>query len=160
MIVEKAEDQVAFQEWHKHATEWAKEELEILDAGEDQEMWLALREGLQRWGYIEALNGMQVEEAARAKEVRLATKTISVGEVRGELESWREAAKKEYAALVERKVVKPIARNIEDITGFVEVLPAKAVCTRKSPNEEEGPGSGLREFFGGQGCGEALCRRS
>ena len=45
-------------------------------------------------------------------------------------------AKKEYTALVEEsKAVKPIRkRDIDQIQGPVEVLPAKAVCTRKAPD--------------------------
>ena len=96
MIVEgeKVTEQINFERWHQHATEWLKEELEILDASqEDQELWLGvLREGLQRRGHIEAaLNGMQVNEAVKAEEEWLVTKTIGVGEVRGELDSWKEA---------------------------------------------------------------------
>ena len=133
------ENQAHFENWHKHATQWVKEELEILDAGEeDQEMWLGVRrEGLQRRNHIEAaLNRMQVESAAQAEEEWLVTKTVAMSEVRSELEEWRGAAKKEYAALVEEsKAVKPIRkRDIDQIEGPVEVLPAKAVCTRKSPD--------------------------
>ena len=85
------------------ATQWVKDELEILDAGaEDQEMWLGvLREGLQRRNHIEtALNRMQVEGAAKAEEEWLVTKTVGMNEVRAELESWRGAAEKEHTALV------------------------------------------------------------
>ena len=136
---EKVEEQEHFEKWHQHATQWVKEELETLDAGEkDQEMWLGvLREGLQRRNYIEAaLNRMQVESAAKAKEEWLVSKTLSMNEVRSELEEWRGAAKKEYTALVEEsRAVKPIRkRDIDQIQGPVEVLPAKAVCTRKSPD--------------------------
>ena len=141
MIVEgeKVEDQAHFEKRHQHVTQWVKEELEILDAeGEDQEMWLGvLREGLQRRNHIEAaLNRMQVEGAAKAEEEWLVTKTVSMGEVRSELEEWKVAAKKEYTALVEEsKAVKPIRkRDIDQIKGPVEVLPAKAVCTRKAPD--------------------------
>ena len=136
---EKVEDQAHFEKWHQHATQWVKEELDILDAGEeDQEMWLGvLREGLQRRNHIEAaLNRMQVEGAAKAEEEWLVTKTVPMGEVRNELEEWKVAAKKEYTALVEEsKAVKPIRkRDIDQIQGPVEVLPAKAVCTRKAPD--------------------------
>ena len=86
---------------------------------------------------------MQVEGAAKAEEEWLVTKKVSMNEVRSELEEWRGAAKKEYAALVEEsKAVKPIRkRDIDQIQGTVEVLPAKAVCTRKSPD-------GLRKVRG------------
>ena len=50
MVVEgeKVEEQAHFEKWHQCAMQWVKEELDILDAGEeDQEMWLGvLREGL------------------------------------------------------------------------------------------------------------------
>ena len=64
------------------------------------------------------------------------TKTVSMGEVRSELEEWKVAAKKEYTALVEEsKAVKLIRkRDIDQIQGPVEVFPAKAVCTRKAPD--------------------------
>ena len=102
-------------------------------------MWLAvLREGLQRRNRIEAaLNLTQVESAAQAEEEWLVTKTVAMSEVRSELEEWRGAAKKEYAAFVEKKskAVKPIRkRGIDQIEGPVEVLPAKAVRARKSPD--------------------------
>ena len=79
---------------------------------------------------------MQVESAAQAEEEWLVTKTGAMSEVRSELEEWRGAAKKEYAALVEEsKAVKPIRkRDIDQIEGPVEILPAKAVCTWKSPD--------------------------
>ena len=138
MVVEgeKVEDQAHFEKWRQHATQWVKEELEILDAeGEDQEMWLGvLREGLQRSHIEAALSRMQVEGAAKAEEEWLVTKTVSMGEVRSELEEWKVAAKKEYTALVEEsKAVKPIRkRDIDQIQGPVEVLPA--VCARKAPD--------------------------
>ena len=82
-----------------------------------------------------ALNRMQVEGAAKTEEW-LVTKTVSMGEVRSELEEWEVAAKKEYTALVEEsKAVKPIRkRDIDQVQGPVEVLPAKAVCARKAPD--------------------------
>ena len=61
-------EQVKFEKWHQRATQLVKDELEILDAGaEDQEMWLGvLQEGLQRRNHIEtALSRMQVEGAAK-----------------------------------------------------------------------------------------------
>ena len=87
-----------------------------------------LWEGLQRRGHIgAALNGMQVNEAVKAEEEWPVTKAIGMGEVRGELENWREAAK-EYMALAKKiNSVRPMRSEIENITGPVEILPGKAV---------------------------------
>ena len=81
-------------------------------------------------------------EACEEKGEWLQTVTIPNSEVRKELHLWKPALEKEYKSLLETGVIEVIQetdlRHLEqrskDAGRIFEVVPGKAVCTRKSPD--------------------------
>ena len=81
------------------------------------------------------------EECTGATEW-LQTVTVPLGEVRKEMEAWRPAALKEYEALMANGAVRKardgeveeLSRRCKEEGKIFELVPGKAVCTRKAPD--------------------------
>ena len=124
--------------------QWATEERMI--ASEDA-AFQALRQAEET---AERLRD-QLEETAKLRKMEaghpqeedevLQTRVVSAEEVRADMEAWKPAFLKEYETLIAGPV-KPISdselRALEADGTKVEILPAKAIASRKPPNKRKG----------------------
>ncbi len=96
------------------------------------------REAREIEGHLKAING--VEEVAVKEEV-LQTRTVSVQEVRKEMEQWKEPFQDEYATLCST-VIKPLdptaLKEVLKSAVHVERIPSKIVPTIKPPFKRRG----------------------
>lgn len=83
-----------------------------------------------------------VEQECLATPEWLQTVTVSAADVRRELDAWRPAALSEYRSLLEKGVIRPLGpgeqakleQACREQGKIFEVVPGKAVCTRKAPD--------------------------
>lgn len=83
-----------------------------------------------------------MEQECLAAAEWLQTVTVSTADVRKELDAWKPAATSEYKSLLEKGVIRPLRsgeqaeleRRCREEGKIFEVVPGKAVCTRKAPD--------------------------
>ena len=83
-----------------------------------------------------ALRGLAKLEPMVKEQETLVTKTLTLDEVRRELEEWKEPIKSEYESLLKHKAIEPINREqYQELqrTHDIEVIPGKLVATIKPP---------------------------
>ena len=83
-----------------------------------------------------ALRGLAKLEPTVKEQETLVTKTLTLDEVRRELEEWKEPIKSEYESLLKHKAIEPINREqYQELqrTHDIEVIPGKLVATIKPP---------------------------
>ena len=83
-----------------------------------------------------ALRGLAKLEPMVKEQETLVTKTLTLDEVRRELEEWKEPIKSEYESLLKHKAIEPINKEqYQELqrTHDIEVIPGKLVATIKPP---------------------------
>ena len=83
-----------------------------------------------------ALRGLAKLEPMVKEQETLVTKTLTLDEVRRELEEWKEPIKSEYESLLKHKAIEPNNREqYQELqrTHDIEVIPGKLVATIKPP---------------------------
>lgn len=130
MMEEAKKIQGASQEWSVEGLTTMKKVSEEIEELEHQ-----MKESAERGVYkIKALQ-------AKIEEEILQTRTVPLEEVRGELDCWVPAFQKEYENLTAGPVVPIMEEEFQRLKASgqrMEILPMKAVATRKPPNKRKG----------------------
>lgn len=124
---------------HREASKWVQEEKSLTDYESVGEVIMGVQEELvtmeRRMKKLEALEAKAIEKEC------LVTRTVDLGEVRQDLEGWRDAVQKEYDSLLQHQAIQPISgEEFDDMkrsNSQLEVIPAKLVATVKPPQRRK-----------------------
>ena len=139
---ERLEDLMVYE--HAGLTSWTRSERQLAS---EPAAFNALRKAEEAAEELEGqlqamarIRKLEVEGMVNEEEI-LQTRVIPMDEVKNDLEGWKPAFQKEYEALVGGPVQ---AITLEDVQAMeksgakVEVLPAKAIASKKPPNKRKG----------------------
>ena len=140
---EKLEELMVYE--HSGLLKWArgerliaKDEEEFFAVKQAEAIAAQLEEALERKVRVKKLES---QGATQEEEEVLQTRVVPLEEVRQDLQGWKEAFEKEYRSLVDGPV-KPITseevKKMEERGVKIEVLPAKAIASKKPPNRRKG----------------------
>ena len=112
--------------WNERSTDWRKARMKVQILGPDASM----------------TEGEQVKEGCLQEALWPQTVTVSAADVRRELGDWKAAITAEYDSLLSTGTVRKAGKNeVKELEEkcreegkIFEVVPGKAVCTRKSPD--------------------------
>ena len=124
---------------HREASKWVQEEKSLTDYESVGEVIMGVQEELatmeRRLKKLEALEAKAIEKEC------LVTRTVDLGEVRQDLEGWRDAVQKEYDSLLQHQAIQPISgeefNDMKRSNSQLEVIPAKLVATVKPPQRRK-----------------------